>query len=269
MNHIQLTIQSTEEEQERLVAELSELNAVGFEQTENSLIAFFNEEKFPSYEVLQVIGNLIYDQAIVAEKNWNEEWEKDFQPVIVDDFCAVRAHFHLPISAVQLEIIITPKMSFGTGHHATTYMMIQQMRDIDFTNKSVLDFGTGTGVLAILSEKLGASATIAIDNDRWSVDNAIENIEINQCSRIRVFESAVIPLEEKFDVILANINRNIILEYLPILKKALNPSGYIIFSGLLTADKEAIVKASLNQSLNLIKQTERTNWISLVFVNGI
>ena len=269
MNHIQLSITATEAEQEQLIARLSELESAGFEQTDDTLIAYFEERVFKSYEVLAVIKGYDFTQASVPEKNWNAEWERSFQPVVVEDFCAVRANFHTPIDSVAHQIIITPKMSFGTGHHATTYMMMLLMRDIDFENKSVFDFGTGTGVLAILAEKLGANTVVAIDNDRWSVENALENVENNHCLRIDVYESATLPPEKKFDVILANINRNIIIEYLPALKKALNPTGYIILSGLLTIDEETIVKACAQQSLKLIKHIERNNWISLVFVNGI
>lgn len=267
MNHIQLSITATEEQQEQLIAELSELDCVGFEQEGNTLIAYFDEGAFRSYEILQTIRDYEFTQALVASKNWNEEWEKGFEPVIVDDFCAVRASFHQAIKDIPHQIIITPKMSFGTGHHATTYMMIQQMKELDFKDKAVFDFGTGTGVLAILAEKLGAKSVVAIDNDKWSVDNALENMENNLCSRINLYESAVIPSQEKFDVILANINRNIILEYLPALKEALNPTGYIVFSGLLNTDGPTIVEACKAASLHLLKQSERTNWISLVFVN--
>ncbi len=125
---------------------------------------------------------LSFSKTIIEETNWNQVWESNFDPVIVDDFVAVRAHFHEPIKNVQHEIVITPKMSFGTGHHATTYMMMQQMRELDFAGKNVFDFGTGTGVLAILAEKLGAQKVIAIDNDDWSIENADENVKRNNCT---------------------------------------------------------------------------------------
>ena len=124
----------------------------------------------------------IFKETLIPEANWNQVWESNFDPVIVDDFVAIRADFHEPVKGVSLEIIITPKMSFGTGHHATTYMMIEQMRELDFTGKSVFDFGTGTGVLAILAEKLGANKVIAVDNDEWSIENAEENFEKNNCT---------------------------------------------------------------------------------------
>src|SRR5205085_7037613 len=139
-----------------------------------------------------------------------EEWEKNFERVIIDDFVAIRAPFHKPIQKVTHEIVITPKMSFGTGHHATTFMMIQQMQDVDFKNKKVLDFGTGTGILAILAEKLGATKITAIDNDEWSISNANENIKTNNCRNIQLLLSDSPMLSQKFDVILANINKSVI-----------------------------------------------------------
>ncbi|HYO22128.1 MAG TPA: 50S ribosomal protein L11 methyltransferase, partial [Flavisolibacter sp.] len=170
-----------------------------------------------------------------------------------------------PISHVQHEIVITPKMSFGTGHHATTYMMMQQMGEINFENKTVFDFGTGTGILAILAEKLGAQRIIAIDVDDWSIENAKENFERNGCSRIEVSLSSQVPVEQ-FDIVLANINRNVILDYMPQLVKALRKNAFILFSGLLVADDNAIIAAAEHKGLALLKREERQGWLSLLFV---
>jgi ribosomal protein L11 methyltransferase len=186
----------------------------------------------------------------------------------VGGFCTVRADFHDPLPGAQHEIIITPKMSFGTGHHATTYMMIEQMGNIDFEYKAVFDFGTGTGILAILAEKLGAVNITAIDVDEWSITNAKENFERNSCSKIRVAQSSNIP-PEQFDIILANINRNVILNYLAELKKALTPGGYILLSGLLTTDEEAVLSASSGLELILRTRNERNNWLSVLLQRAI
>ena len=175
----------------------------------------------------------------------------------------IRAQFHEPINTIEHDIIITPKMSFGTGHHATTYMMIQQMRDMDFKNKSVLDFGTGTGILAILAEKLGASNITAIDIDEWSITNAMENIEQNKSEKIKIKLSSQIP-DQTFDIILANINRNIIFQNLEFLKKAICEKGYILMSGLLKTDENEMVETCLKMNLLLIKRYEQDNWISLL-----
>jgi ribosomal protein L11 methyltransferase len=266
-NHIQLSIEATEEKQEILISQLEEIGATGFEQTETHLLAYFEEDAFPSYDVNTLLEGYNFQLNNIQQQNWNAVWESNFQPVIVDDFCAVRAHFHEPIQGVKHEILITPKMSFGTGHHATTYMMMQQMRDIDFADKTVFDFGTGTGVLAILAEKLGASSVYAIDNDEWSIENAAENLEKNECHKIDVQLSSNIPIERNYDIILANINRNVILQYFPYLKSAVKENGLVLFSGLLVDDKEIIVETAQHHGLQLTKHSERNKWISLLFVN--
>jgi ribosomal protein L11 methyltransferase len=265
MDSIKISIKATEEAQELLIASLSDLNATGFEQKEDELIAWFNAEDYNEVEILPLLSSYSYETDTVKEQNWNEIWEKDFQPVIVDDFCAIRAHFHQPITAVQYEIIITPKMSFGTGHHATTYMMIQQMKEIDFKNKSVFDFGTGTGILAILAEKLGANTVTAIDVDEWSIDNATENIDRNQCHNIQLYQSSNVPDSKTFDIILANINKNVILQHLTSLINAISPNGSILFSGLLIDDERDIISACKGLPLSLLRKVSRGNWISLYF----
>jgi ribosomal protein L11 methyltransferase len=189
----------------------------------------------------------------------------NFQPVVVDDFCAVRASFHQPIRGVEHEIIITPKMSFGTGHHATTYMMMQQMREINFQDQSVFDFGTGTGVLAILAEKLGSPSVTAIDVDDWSIINAGENITTNHCHKIHLYKSSRVP-HQQFDIILANINRNVIIQNFNEIINAAKPGSSILFSGLLTADESDIVKEAHSRNINLIKQVSKNNWVCLLFV---
>src|SRR5687767_8421631 len=184
MNHIQISIEANTEQQEILISELNELGATGFEQTDTHLLAYFEEDNFKSYDVNELLKDYSFHLTTLPNQNWNSLWESNFEPVVVDDFCAIRADFHQPIKKVKHEIIITPKMSFGTGHHATTYMMMQQMRDIDFINKTVFDFGTGTGILAILAKKLGSSSVTAIDVDEWSIKNAEENFHWNNTDGI-------------------------------------------------------------------------------------
>lgn len=268
MNSIQISIEANEEQQEILISQLSDLGADGFEQTDGHLIAYFNENVFKSYEVNEPLKGYVLTTKTIEEKNWNEEWESNFQPVVVDNFCAIRAEFHEPIKKVEHEIIITPKMSFGTGHHATTYMMIAQMNDIDFSNKTVFDFGTGTGILSILAEKLGASKIEAIDVDDWSITNARENIERNNCTKISVNLSSQIPAKS-YDIILANINRNVILNYLTQLGNNLNRNCPLLLSGLLTSDEEDIVEACAKEDLLFVKRIERNKWISLLFIKAV
>lgn len=269
-NYIQVTVNSVSPEQsDILIAQLAELGFDGFEEVGNSLNAFITEEHFSEegLEALLVPMNLQYITASIASKNWNEEWEKNFDPVIVDDFVAIRADFHAPIRNVEHEILITPKMSFGTGHHATTYLMMQQMRSIDFTGKSVFDFGTGTGILAILAEKLGAASVFAIDNDEWSVDNAKENAEKNNCRVVNLSLDDDPNGKESFDIILANINKNVILAYISVLVNRLNNDGILLLSGLLKDDEEDVLQACKVLSVKHISTTHKNNWICIMFLN--
>ena len=268
MNYIQLTITAAEADQEKLISLFTELGATGFEQNDEALLAYFEEDAFPSYDVKEILKDFTFQISTVKEQNWNEVWEQAFQPVIVDDFCAIRAHFHETIKGVEHEIVITPKMSFGTGHHATTYLMMQQMRDLDFKDKTVFDFGTGTGILAILAEKLGAAKITAIDNDDWSFENAVENAERNNCTKIDVQLASVLP-QQDFDIVLANINRNVILQYMPYLKALVKENGFLLLSGLLTEDKDVIVEACQQKGFQLLNGKERNNWISLLFKNEL
>lgn len=263
MNHIQISIEATEEQQELLISEMSDLGANGFEQTETHLLVYFDETGFPSYEVNDLLKNYPSTIQTIQQQNWNKVWESNFQPVIVEDFCAVRAPFHQPITTVVHEMVIMPKMSFGTGHHATTWMMMAQMRDIDFVGKKVFDFGTGTGILAILAEKLGAATVTAIDNDEWSIENGLENAARNGCSHIHLYLASSVP-DDQYDIILANINRNVILMHLQYLVQAVVPQGYILFSGLLVDDEGAITEACTVEGLQLLRKQTRNNWISML-----
>ena len=265
MNSIRISITAGEQEQDILISELSDLGALGFEQTDELLIAYFPELNFKSYEINEILKAHSFETGTIADQNWNEVWENNFQPVLVEDFCLVRAHFHETIPGIPYDIIITPKMSFGTGHHATTYMMMAQMKEMDFKNRSVFDFGTGTGILAILAEKLGAKNVLAIDYDQWSIDNAKENISMNQCSKITLELSAEINIQH-FNVILANINRNVILDHITNMYTCLYPGGYLLLSGLLTDHEAAIIAACTTLQLKLVRKSERNNWISLLFI---
>lgn len=267
-NHIQIEFLNISAEQaELLIAGLSNIGFDGFEEAGESLKAFIASENFDSIVVEELAVN--YDcsfiQSVIEETNWNAVWESNCQPVVVDDFVGIRAGFHEPIEGVQHELTITPKMSFGTGHHATTYMMIRQMRQIDFAGKKVIDFGTGTAVLAILAEKMGASLIKAIDNDDWSIENSIENIERNHCKKIQLIKSNSIAPNGNFDIILANINKNVILENLPDLKNQLLPGGVLLLSGLLKQDETDILTATNSLFLQLIDKQYRNNWICLQF----
>ncbi|MEP7372943.1 MAG: 50S ribosomal protein L11 methyltransferase [Chitinophagaceae bacterium] len=246
-----------------LIALLNEIGFDGFEEEQSNLKAFIPEANFDKLVFQQSIKpfQINFSETIIEETNWNQLWESSFEPVVVEDFVAVRANFHEPLQGIKHEIIITPKMSFGTGHHATTYMMLQQMEYLNFRDKSVFDFGTGTGVLAILAEKLGAKKVLAIDNDEWSIENANENIKRNSCGVIDLQFRNTADAENKFNIIIANINKNIILENLEFLEKQLLPGGILLLSGLLTTDEKEILSESNKLGLKFDLKTERHNWL--------
>ena len=253
------------EQKEILIAQLADAGYEGFEETESNLDAYINKQKFDKGLLHEMTYKYQtpFTSSTIAETNWNKLWESNFQPVIVGNFVGVRADFHSPIVGVDHEIVITPKMSFGTGHHATTYMMIELMQEIDFAGKQVMDFGTGTGILAILAEKLGAAKIVAIDNDDWSIENSKENIERNNCQNIHLRKASDPVAMQRFDVILANINKNVILENLTLLTSLLQLGGQMLFSGLLQDDLEAITESCIKTQTVLEKVFTRDNWIAL------
>lgn len=256
-------------EQEILVAQLADIGFDGFEQGIDFLNACIPESNFNETDLnhIPIVQEHPPTISRIEQKNWNEEWEKSFQPVIIDKFCAIRASFHQQVAGVQHEIVITPKMSFGTGHHATTFQVIQLMEQTDFKNKTVLDFGTGTGVLAILAEKLGASNILAIDNDEWSINNARENIQTNLCSAIRLRHDQQLPQDEHFDVILANINKHVIVDNLHLMAKQLRTAGVLLLSGLLKDDLQEIADSALRQNLFVKTHSQKYDWIALSLTN--
>lgn len=255
-----------EQRRDQLIAQLSTINFDAFEEKDKELICFINADNFdaPVFDQLVALHNLTYIKTIIKEQNWNELWESNFPPVVVNNFCGIRAHFHKPFTDKQHEIVITPKMSFGTGHHATTFLMISEMSKIDFKNKKVADFGTGTGILAILAEKLGARHVWAIDIDDWSIENAKENIENNNCRNIVIEKVDDFKTDQKFDIILANINKNVIMSNVENILNGLNEFGLILLSGLLSTDEEDIVAAFIAKGCNHLTKVEKDNWISLL-----
>ena len=263
--HIQVTI-STTDLQEVLIAMLADIGYEGFEQAEALLKAFVPETRFDEERLKALVDpfGLAFGVQRIEERNWNEEWERSFQPVVVEDFCAVRAHFHDPVPGVAHELVITPKMSFGTGHHATTYMMLEGMRQLSFQGKRVLDFGTGTGVLAILAERLGALEIVAIDNDDWSIINARENADANTCRCVSVeHRDTLTGFGRLFDVILANINKHVILDQLSAMEQQLVEGGVILLSGLLREDSEDIEYELAKMNLSISMRMTKDNWILL------
>ncbi|MDQ6903152.1 MAG: 50S ribosomal protein L11 methyltransferase [Bacteroidota bacterium] len=265
-NFIQLTINCDSiEAVEILIANLSELDFYAFEQVENTLLAFIKEEDFDEEKLkTNLPKSASYTYSIIAEKNWNQQWESDFKPINVNNFAGIRASFHELIAGVKYDVIITPKMSFGTGHHATTFLMIVLMEKIAFKDKTVLDFGTGTGVLAILSEKMGAASVLAIDCDEWSINNALENIETNQCKNIIVDKRDNILGISRVDIILANINLNVLQENAKELSALVKEGSFLIISGFLLKDESAIISTFVNNGFVKKEVVEKEGWLALL-----
>ncbi len=269
MQYVKISFSIADEAiRELLIAKLAEVGFEGFEETENSLLAYIAEDQYSESDVqnLSQEFELPFTRDEIAPQNWNETWEQNFQPVFVPGFCTIRASFHdIPVDT-PYEIVITPKMSFGTGHHATTQLMITEMQHIHFKGKKVFDFGTGTGILAILAEMLGATEVLAIDNDEWSFENAIENVGRNHCSKINVKKGSIEEAADHgYDVILANINRHILLGYMKDMYAKLLPEGRILMSGILREDIEMVTSAAQEQGFRFVKHEELNNWELLIF----
>ena len=266
------TIDPVELGSEILIAELGEKAFESFIETETGISAFVQKDLWDTniLEDIQILSNpefkIEYTFEEIEQVNWNEEWEKNFEPIDVDGKCHVRAPFHEKTSA-EYDIVIEPKMSFGTGHHETTHMMIQHLLETDLVGKKTLDMGCGTAILAILAEMKGAQPIDAIDIDNWCYLNSIENAERNNCKHISVYEGdASLLVGKKYDVIIANINRNILLNDMQQYVDCLNENGILFLSGFYTEDIPVISESCTSKGLTYVKQFERNNWVAMKFV---
>lgn len=252
-----------------LAAELAEIGFDSFVPGENGMQAFIPENKFDESSLKQLIADypievaVSYEIITVASKNWNEEWEKHyFEPIVIGDECVIHSSFHKNVPEARYDIIIDPKMAFGTGHHETTSLVIGEILKMDLTNKKVLDMGCGTAVLAILAAMRGATELLAIDIDNWCTENSLENIALNNVSGIEVKLGGAELLEGlHFDIILANINRNILLADIEKYAACLSSGGKLYMSGFYKADIP-VIEAELNRNgLELIDFKEKNNWV--------
>ena len=258
---------------EILIAELGEKPFESFMETENGFSAFIQKDLWtknilddiylldsPDFTISHTIEE-------IEQVNWNEEWEKNFEPIEVNGKCHVRAPFH-PKTYAEFDIVIEPKMSFGTGHHETTHMMIQHLLETNVSNLKTLDMGCGTAILAILAEMKGAKPIDAIDIDNWCYLNSIENAERNNCHEISVYEGDASLLKgNKYDLIIANINRNILLNDMQQYVDCLNKNGILLLSGFYNEDIPFIDESCTEKGLTFVKKFERNNWVSLKYVN--
>jgi len=257
-----------------LIAQLGELDFESFSETDDGLQAYILEahDKDNLLEDIQILHNLEFSishtRSRIEPTNWNAEWERNFEPIEVDGKCTVRAPFH-PKTDMEYDIVIVPKMSFGTGHHATTHLMIKHLLRLDLQHKKVLDMGCGTGILAILAAMRGAKAIDAIDNDRWCYENALENVERNGTPQVRVkLGDATLLGGKSYDVIIANINRNILLADIPAYASCLNETGILLLSGFYTEDIPALTEVCNPQGINFIMNFEKNNWVACKFVKN-
>ena len=273
MNYIEydFTVSPTEMGAEILMAELAEVGFDSFEDTPTGIKAYIPKNSW-NEQILQdiyLLSNpeftISYQITEIEQVNWNEEWEKNFSPIVVEDLCTVRANFH-PVPNTRYDIVITPKMSFGTGHHETTYMMLQQLLPLSLEGAKVLDMGCGTGILAIMAALRGAHNITAIDIDPWCVENATENVQQNDCSFITIKEGDVSLIAgEQYNLILANINRNILLSDIPAYTQALLPQGLLLVSGFYEEDLPAIKEKCQEVGLTYLSHIERNRWVSAKF----
>lgn len=255
-----------------VVAKLNEIEFESYVETQDGVDAYiqeslFNQEKLNEViEDLQSLFQFEYKIKEIKQENWNQQWEENFNPVEINKDCFIRAHFHDKIDC-KYEIIITPKMSFGTGHHETTFLMMNEMFHIDFNNKKVLDMGCGTGILAILSKMLGSSITQAIDIDEWSYENSVENATLNNTEDINFSLGNVTVIEGAFDVVLANINKNIILEDISKYIDSMNENSDLLLSGFLSEDVIIIRDKAESLGLSFVSHKNKNKWNFLHFTN--
>lgn len=268
-NYFCISTRNESDFSEALIALMSEMPFDTFEESEIGVKAYIKKSDFNQdieNQLVELSNTFNFDFSIeeIEAQNWNEVWESNFNPIVIGDFCGIRADFHAPIPKVEYEIVINPKMAFGTGHHETTHMMIEAMKNIDFHSKRVFDYGCGTGILAIMAGKLGATDIVGVDNEYPAYESTIENAEINGVPFIKsIFGTLKDVNEGNFDIILANINRNIIINSLDVLFDKLNPEGIMMMSGFLKEDESFMRNAIEMKGLTFIETKQKGNWICM------
>jgi ribosomal protein L11 methyltransferase len=259
------------EDREMIIARLSVLGFEGFVEEDACVLAYLEEKKISLAELRAELSAEGYEGVeikTIEDRNWNAEWESEYESVLIDEKILVRAPFHKAPAGIEYDIVIEPKMSFGTAHHETTYMMLSLITGLDVKGKSVLDMGSGTGVLAVLAAKIGATEIMAIDNDEWAYRNACDNVVLNNCPHILVIQGDASAVKnQKFDIIFANINRNILLEDIPVYAGALLKGGMLLMSGFYENDLGIIQKRAEAFGLRLSDTLVRNKWTAAVFIS--
>jgi ribosomal protein L11 methyltransferase len=274
MDYYQYRIACAAEVAEILPAFLAEADFDTFEEYEDGLLAYLPAQGgVGAAEALltdlQTQFAFTWERVFIAGQNWNTLWESNFQPVVVHDFCAVRADFHAPIPGVRWDLVINPKMAFGTGHHETTWQCIAAMETLPIVDSKLLDFGCGTGILAILASKIGASQVEAVDIEEESYRNTLENCAANAVENVTTRWGTLMVVEgADFDGILANINRHIILDSLPALFELLRPGGWLLVSGILAQDETIVCAAAEREGFEKKAQTQKGDWLCIKFIKA-
>ena len=272
MDYIEVKIHCNEPFRDILIAEMGELGFDSFVETEVGFDGYIKEEDFSHPGLQQLFNNyrkqtkIWYELNKIPRVNWNEAWEKNYEPIEVGDQIYVRADFHEPNPQFPYEIVINPKMSFGTGHHETTHQMLALQLEVDHQGKRVLDVGSGTGILAVMATKLGASAVAATDIDEWCIENMAENFKMNRVTTYQLEKGVIrdVPLEGPYDIILANINKNVLLDEMEQYVSLLNDQGYLFLSGFYTHDVEDILHLTNILGLSKVKETSKKNWAAIL-----
>ncbi|WP_187264480.1 50S ribosomal protein L11 methyltransferase [Pontibacter beigongshangensis] len=272
MDFVEVDLRVTPDFADMLIAELGELGFDAFVETENGFCAYIDEDKFeqgPLDTLLTRYKRMVpieYKVQTIARQNWNEEWERNFEPLFIGGKVSVRASFHEKPETAEYDVVINPKMSFGTGHHETTTLMIENQLSLNHTGKRVLDMGCGTGILAIAAAKLGATNIVAVDIEDWTVENARENASLNQTPMdVRLGGAEQLEGEKPFDIVLANINRNVLLDDMPAYKAVLAPQGWLLLSGFYTEDLPMIREKAASLELQYQSHRDKNNWVSAIF----
>lgn len=274
MNHTEVSIEIDSDFTEILTAELAEIGFESFVETDEGLNAYILADDFREELLNEIIAKYQNTTAIACSwqtlerKNWNEEWEKSYEPIEVEDQIRVRASFHEPDSRFTHDLLITPKMSFGTGHHETTWLVMKEQLDLPHEGIDIMDVGCGTGILAILGRKLGAKAIFAFDIDEWAVENTQENFALNSVTEnTELLQGTIhnVPADKQFGGILANINRNILLNEIPRYVQYLLPGGWLVVSGFYTNDQTDIENCAKENGLQVLRSNSRNQWATVVF----
>ncbi len=273
MNYTEVQLTVSPDFTDILTAELAELNFESFVETDEGLNAYVQEADFDPEALRELVAKyspitaIAYQINSLEKRNWNAEWERDYEPIEVANTVRVRASFHEPNPAFRYDLVINPKMSFGTGHHETTAMMMEQQLALDFTGTTVLDVGSGTGILAVLAARMGAASVLAFDIEEWAVENARENADLNDCPQITVFQGTIADVDptSRYEVVLANINRNVLLAEIPTYTTLLKPGGSLLVSGFYQHDAVDIRQCAVDAGLTPGTALTLRDWSSLLF----